>query len=192
MTNPNPTPDPKLPSSPLSADLPHRPADDAEEVYYEGSPLMRGAIHKNLPWIAAGMALIILPLVIHYGFHKHLHAVGFTIAILVGLIMICVPPLWALTIRVRITNYRIDYERGLIGKDIDTLELWHVEDIHYHQTIGDRLLGIGTIRIISHDRTTPNLELHSLPNSHHLFDQLKQRIISVKRQRGVMKLDSGT
>src|SRR6185437_13360192 len=175
MTNPNPTPDPKLPSSPLSADLPHRPADDAEEVYYEGSPLMRGAIHKNLPWIAAGMALIILPLVIHYGFHKHLHAVGFTIAILV-----------------RITNYRIDYERGLIGKDIDTLELWHVEDIHYHQTIGDRLLGIGTIRIISHDRTTPNLELHSLPNSHHLFDQLKQRIISVKRQRGVMKLDSGT
>ena len=98
----------------------------------------------------------------------------------------------ALTIRYRITNYRIDYERGLIGKDIDTLELWHVEDIHFHQTIFDRLLGIGSINVISHDQTTPKLTMHSLPHCRTLFEQLKQRIIAVKRQRGVVKMDTGT
>ena len=90
------------------------------------------------------------------------------------------------------TNYRIDYERGLIGKDIDTLELWHVEDIQFHQTFLDRLLAMGTITVISHDLTTPRLIMHSLPNSRHLFDQLKQRIIAVKRQRGVLKMDTGS
>jgi hypothetical protein len=191
MTQTNNPSDPKTPT-PLSADAPHRPADDTEEVYYEGSPLMRGAIRKNEPWILGGLALIVLPLAYHYGLHKHINHIAFIVIVLLGLLMVCVPPLWALTIRVRITNYRIDYERGLIGKDIDTLELWHVEDIHYNQTMMDRILGIGTIRVISHDRTTPRLELHSLPHSRHLFDQLKQRIIAVKRQRGVMKIDTGT
>ncbi|MDB5291935.1 MAG: hypothetical protein JWL69_3176, partial [Phycisphaerales bacterium] len=80
----------------------------------------------------------------------------------------------------------------LLGKDIDTLELWHVEDIQFNQSILDRLLAIGTITITSHDQTTPILIMHSLPHSRHLFDQLKQRIISVKRQRGVLKVDTGT
>ncbi len=191
MTQTNSTPDPHTPT-PLSADKPHRPADDTEEVYFEGSPLMRGAIRKNVPWIGIGIVLIAAPLVYHLVLHKHINHIVFTVLIVAGLLLVCIPPLWALTIRVRITNYRIDYERGLIGKDIDTLELWHVEDIHYAQTVAERLLGLGTIRVISHDRTTPRLELHSLPNSRHLFEQLKQRIIAVKRQRGVMKLDSGT
>ncbi|HZK79863.1 MAG TPA: PH domain-containing protein, partial [Humisphaera sp.] len=110
----------------------------------------------------------------------------------IGLLLVCIPPLRAKTIRYRVTNYRIDYERGLIGKDIDTLELWHVEDIQFHQTYRDRFLAMGTIVVISHDLTTPRLVMHSLPNSRHLFDQLKQRIIAVKRQRGVLKMDTGS
>ena len=33
--------------------------------------------------------------------------------------------------------------------------------------------------------------MHSIPHSRPLFEQLKQRIIAVKRQRGVIKMDSG-
>jgi len=112
--------------------------------------------------------------------------------VIIGILIMTIP--WFLTkfIRYRISNYRIDYERGLLSKDIDTLELWHVEDINFHQSLLDRMLGVGTITVISHDDTTPRLQLKSLPKARPLFDQLKQRVIAVKRQRGVIKMDVGT
>ena len=50
--------------------------------------------------------------------------------------------IWARTIRYRISNYRIDYERGWLSKSIDTLELWHVEDITFHQSFVDRIMRV--------------------------------------------------
>jgi hypothetical protein len=44
---------------------------------------------------------------------------------------------------------------------------------------------------MSNDKTTPQLVLHGLPKARPLFDALKQRIIAVKRQRGVIKMDVG-
>jgi len=55
----------------------------------------------------------------------------------------------------------------------------------------DRLFGVGTITIVSHDTTTPMLTIHGLPHPRPLFDSLKQRVIAVKRQRGVIKRDVG-
>jgi uncharacterized membrane protein YdbT with pleckstrin-like domain len=92
-------------------------------------------------------------------------------------------------VRYRVSNYRIDLERGIFSKNIDTLELWHVEDIAFHQSLLNRILGVGYITIISHDDTTPKLVLQSVPRARELFDSLKQRIIAVKRQRGVIKMD---
>jgi uncharacterized membrane protein YdbT with pleckstrin-like domain len=107
-------------------------------------------------------------------------------------VFVLIPIIMVKTYRYRISNYRIDYERGLLSRNIDTLELWHVEDISFHQSLLDRILGVGTIMVISHDDTNPRLELKSLPNPRPIFDMLKQRIIAVKRQRGVIKMDVGT
>ena len=59
------------------------------------------------------------------------------------------------------------------------------------QTLIDRILGVGNITVISHDETMPLLVMHDIPHSRQLFEQLKQRIIAVKRSRGVMKMDPG-
>jgi uncharacterized membrane protein YdbT with pleckstrin-like domain len=108
-----------------------------------------------------------------------------------GLIMWFIPVLIVKSVRYRITNYRIDFERGIFGKKIDTLELWHVEDIRFDQSFLDRLLGVGNLLVVSSDETTPQLRMHGLPNPRPLFDTLKQRVIAVKRQRGVVKMDIG-
>ncbi len=110
----------------------------------------------------------------------------------IGLVFFFLPMLKAKTIRYRISNYRIDFERGWFSKDIDTLELWHVEDLKFHQSFLDRILGVGSITILSHDDTTPRFVLHSLPNPRPIFDALEQRVIAVKRQGGVVKMDTGT
>ncbi len=174
------------------AHLPHKPADDTEQVYYEGSPMMRAVLGKGILWFLGGLLLMAAGIAPQFIANRHI-PVYFTLAgIVLGLICFVVPFMQVKTIRYRISNYRVDFERGWFSKDIDTIELWHIADLHFHQSFGDRVLGVGNIEIKSHDETMPLLVLHGLPNPRPLFETLKQRVIAVKRQSGVVKMDTGS
>lgn len=180
------------PQHPLDdRDRPHRPADDREEVYFQGPPLLRGELGKLFGFGLFGIALLALPIFWRAMYHKWWPWWLTLICIVAGAAALAIPWIATRFIYYRIGNYRIDFERGILSKNIDTLELWHVEDIRFHQSLVDRMLGVGTITIVSNDTSNPRLELKSLPNSRALFDQLKQRVIAVKRQRGVIKMDTG-
>ena len=173
---------------------PHKPADDTEQVYYEGSPQLRAEIGRGIWWILLGLLIIAAPVAIyflHVNWMPHLAWWVFVAAVVVGLCILMVPWLRVKSVAYKISNYRIDIEHGIISRDIDTLEIWHVEDVRFHQSILDRILGVGSITVISHDDTTPEVLLRGLPHPKSLFETLKQRIIAVKRQRGVLKVDSG-
>ena len=161
-------------------------ADAKEIVYFEGSPALRGSVGRLLLSGLLGVAIVAGAVA--------LRAQGWWVP-LAGLalaaVVVAMPVILIRSVRYRITNYRIDYERGVFSKDIDTLEIWHVEDIQFHQSLLDRVLSLGRITVVSHDETTPRLLLRALPNPRPVFETLKQRIIIVKRQRGVIKLDAG-
>jgi membrane protein YdbS with pleckstrin-like domain len=193
MTQPNIPPDNTAQPTPPSDERPHRPADDREEVYYQGSPQLRGEVGPMVLWSFVGIVLIAIPFVWKGLAREHaMPAWWLTLTLIVlGIVCFIVPWLRTKMVRYRISNYRIDFERGLLSRRIDTLELWHVEDIAFHQSLIDRIMGVGDIKVISHDDTTPQLMLRGLPNPRPLFESLKQRIIAVKRQRGVIKMDVG-
>ena len=174
-------------NAPGGEDRPHKPADDREEVYYEGSPLLRGDAGSIVLWGLVGIVLIAGAVVL---FVMALWPLAIPCLVL-GIIALVIPVLLTRSVRYRIGNYRIDYERGIFSRRIDTLELWHVDDISFRQSFLNRILGVGNIEIISNDDTTPQLTLKGLPNPRQIFDQLKQRVIAVKRQRGVIKMDMG-
>jgi len=172
-------------NTPADPSAPHKPADDNETVYFEGSPLLRGELGRLLGFGLLGLLVIAGSIVGGIAFPPAFAGIA------LGLLLLCVPWLFTKTIRYRITNYRIDFERGLVSKKIDTLELWHVEDIQFSQSVLERVVGVGTITVLSRDDTTPRLILSGLPRPRPLFDSLKQRIIAVKRQSGVIKMDVG-
>lgn len=172
-------------------DRPHKPADDKEVVYFEGSPLLRGEIGKTILCGIIGILLIAVPFVYATVQDRWPPWWATGLLILIGLGVMLIPVLIIRSIRYRVSNYRIDYERGIFSRNIDTLELWHVDDISFHQSFLDRILNVGTITITSDDKSTPNLPLQGVPNPRPLFDSLKQRVIAVKRQRGVIKMDMG-
>jgi membrane protein YdbS with pleckstrin-like domain len=176
---------------PVADDRPHRPADDTEQVYFEGSPMLRAQASRIVAWTFVAAVLIAAIFGVRYVSPSAPWWISLILVVL-ALIALCIPLITTRTIRYRITNYRIDYGTGLLSRNIDTMELWHVEDIRLHQSLLDRMLGVGTIIVYSHDDTTPQLNLHGLPDPMALFNVLKQRVIAVKRQRGVVKMDSGT
>ncbi|HEV8606127.1 MAG TPA: PH domain-containing protein [Tepidisphaeraceae bacterium] len=171
---------------------PHKPADDREQIYFEGSPLLRGDLGRLFIFAIIAAILVAIPILNQRFSWFPMRPWVWLIFIGLALICLLIPFILIRTIRYRITNYRIDYERGLLSKSIDTLELWHVEDIKFHQSLIDRLVNTGDITILSHDDTTPKLELNGVPNPRPLFENLKQRVIAVKRQRGVIKMDTGS
>jgi len=169
-----------------TADNTDGPVDTEEVVYFEGSPALRGSLGSLLFYSLIGAGIIAGSVMLRtHGWWIPLAGIALAAALLT------IPVILTLSVRYRVSNYRIDYERGIFSKDIDTLELWHVEDLKFHQSLLDRILGVGSIMVISHDDTTPRLLLRSLPNPRPVFETLKQRIITVKRQRGVIKIDAG-
>lgn len=180
------------PQTSVHEEAPHKPADDREEVYFHGSPMMRGELGKVLGFTLVAAILIAIPILYWVYQDTWPNIIVTLVCIVLGLILLFVPWILTKTERYRISNYRIDFERGLLSRNIDTLELWHVNDIQFHQSVTDRILGVGTIMVVSDDATTPRLALKSLPKPRPIFDMLKQRIIAVKRQRGVIKMDHGS
>ena len=169
-----------------SAESADTPSDTNEVIYFAGSPALRGFLGRFLICGLLGAGLIVGAAMLRaHGWWVLLAGVALAAVVTV------MPVILIRSVRYRISNYRIDYERGLLAKDIDTLELWHVEDLKFHQSLLDRILRIGAITVASHDATTPRLLLRALPNPRPVFETLKQRIITVKRQRGVIKLDAG-
>jgi membrane protein YdbS with pleckstrin-like domain len=180
-----------MPTTP-AADGPHRETDDTETVYFEGSPLLRGELHSLVAWGLAGVVVLAAAVLNLAWWHQHVPAWAYAVAVVVAVGFLAVPSLLRRTIKYRITNYRIDVTRGLLARTVDTLELWHVEDLRMRQSIAGRIFNCGTITVLSHNASIPRLEMFGLPAPQELFRHLEQRVIAVKRQRGVMKIDTGT
>jgi len=176
--------------SELDQGRPHKPADDKEEVYYEGSPLLRGDLGRIIIAAVIAAVLVAIP-ILNQRFNWFPQPLWvWPVAIVLAALCFLIPIILARTIKYKISNYRIDYERGILSKKYDTLELWHVDDVSLRQSLLDRIFGTGDITVVSNDQTTPRLQLHGVRDPKPLYESLKQRVIAVKRQRGVIKMDT--
>ncbi len=81
----------------------------------------------------------------------------------------------------RVTTTVIEYERGLISKRIDVLQLWRIRDVVYKQNLADRILGIAHVEVVAQDVKNPDFEIVGMPASRQLFEQLRDSI-EIQRQ----------
>ena len=75
-----------------------------------------------------------------------------------------------------ISSGRIETQTGILGKQIEWVSMASVTDIRLKQSLGHRLMGIGTIIISSSDQLTPVLELYQIPKARQVFGYLQTRI----------------
>src|SRR5262245_48690806 len=111
MTQPNTNiPPTAQPQAPVGD---HATPGDAEIVYFEGRPMLRADQFKALLWALLGVALVALPIfawIMDWGWPWWVALLCIVLAI--GVIVI--PWLIIRTTRYRISNYRIDFERGIL------------------------------------------------------------------------------
>jgi uncharacterized membrane protein YdbT with pleckstrin-like domain len=73
-----------------------------------------------------------------------------------------------------ITSQRIVIEVGVFSKNIDTLEIYQVDDIQLEKPLNQRIMGTGNIMLVTRDHTTPQMLLERLPiDVRELYEQIR-------------------
>lgn len=123
-------------------------------------------------------------------------ALALLVPIAIGVVVFFAATLVRRSVKVRVTDRRIENESGVFSKRIDILELWRVRDIQYRQSFLDRVLGISHIVVFARDESTREstskgsqsrdaqlgtLQLVGLPEGRRLFEQLRDAV-AIQRQ----------
>ncbi len=82
-----------------------------------------------------------------------------------------------LSVHYELTTQRFVHQAGLLVRRTDRIEVIDIDDVSYTQGIIQRMLGVGTIRISSSDRTHPELILRGIdrvPEIASLIDDVRR------------------
>jgi len=90
-----------------------------------------------------------------------------------------------MTVRYRLTNYRLFHDTGLLARTGNRIEVIDVDDVTVHQGLIERMFGIGTIRIASSDRTDPMLDLPGIEDVRTVADLIDSTRRAERQRRGL-------
>ena len=108
-----------------------------------------------------------------------------------------VPLLVAMAIqylRIRCTRYSITSERltivtGILSRHIQELELFRVKDSELLRPFVLRLLGLGIVKLVTTDASTPVVFLRAISGSIELRELIRTHVNVMRQRRGVRELD---
>lgn len=92
---------------------------------------------------------------------------------------------WTFT-KYYITPKKLIVESGFLSSTEDEVLMYRITDISYSMSFIQKLFGLGTITIYSHDKSNPTLLLKNIKNSREFKDKLS-KVIEKDRQRMSMR-----
>lgn len=95
--------------------------------------------------------------------------------------------LWA--VRYELSRERIRVRSGLFTRHLEEIEIYRVKDTELTIPFWQRVVGIGTLRVISSDHTNPNLPLRGIADPESVRERIRSACEAVRRARGVRELD---
>ncbi len=75
-----------------------------------------------------------------------------------------------------IRDQRLYYSKGLFNTTEDELLLYRILDVKLNRTLGDKLVGVGTITLYTADKTTPELKLERVKKSKDVRDLISKMV----------------
>ncbi len=84
-----------------------------------------------------------------------------------------------------VTNQRIRVIKGLLGNKIEEIELVRVRDTTVKQHVGERMLDVGDVTVLSNDASAPELVLNNVKNPIEVRELIRKAVIEEKNRRGM-------
>jgi hypothetical protein len=84
-----------------------------------------------------------------------------------------------------ITTERIRFSSGMVGKKMESLDLFRVKDIQVKKSMTQRARGKGDVRVTSNDVSTPVFTFESIADPEGVAETLRKLVRDARRKHGV-------
>jgi membrane protein YdbS with pleckstrin-like domain len=157
--------------------------DPPERELWQGSYSKLGMIGS---WVGAAVfsvAMLLLAALASFSGRAWLISLA-----LIGLVWICIV-LRLLYLQLSrhyyLTNQKFTHERGLLWREIDRIEAIDIDDVSFSQGPVERMLGVGSIRIMSSDLSHPKMDLPGIENVRVVASMIDEVRRQERRKRGL-------
>ena len=91
---------------------------------------------------------------------------------------------WSFT-RYRLEPDKLIIDTGFLSRSEDEIRLYRIMDITLKRSLGERLLGLGTIHCCSGDKTSPEFDIRRIKNARQVKDLLSDMVEEERSKRRV-------
>jgi membrane protein YdbS with pleckstrin-like domain len=84
---------------------------------------------------------------------------------------------------------RIEWSRGILDRRVDNVDMFRVVDLKMRRSLLDCILGVGTIELITTDKTDPEFAFEKISDCRYLYDIIKKASLAADRKTGVVHLE---
>ncbi len=88
-----------------------------------------------------------------------------------------------------LSTQRLKLARGVFNRVFDEVEIYRIKDSTVRQTLLQRMVGIGTIELITSDRTHPTIVMAHIPAFREVQAMIRTQTEAIRRARGVREID---
>ncbi len=156
-----------------------------EETLWHGTPswlLLLGKIIRAL------IVAIVLPLIYYFGRDFLAQYSTYVWAIIAIVILWQIVEVFIALTRIKTTIYtittqRVILERGITTKSVEDIDLRYIDDTQFSQSLIQRMLGIGSVTIISSDKVAPTYVLRGIPNPRGIREMIRTNAYQVSQRQ---------
>ncbi len=88
-----------------------------------------------------------------------------------------------------VTADRIEWSRGILDRRLDNVDMFRVIDLKMRRSLLDCIFGVGTVVLITTDKTDPEFEFEKIQDCRYLYDIIKKASLEADRKTGVVHLE---
>lgn len=85
----------------------------------------------------------------------------------------------------KLTSDRIFRRSGLFVVHIDQTMYYRVQDIQLTMTLWQRFFGVGTVTVISNDKSLPDLKLENIQDPETVKEKIHEQVERVREKLGI-------
>jgi membrane protein YdbS with pleckstrin-like domain len=138
-------------------------------------------------WVACGVGTVVLFL---FGLFVMSWTFSYWLILLLAMVLpwlyfLAVLSYRRMSVRYSLSTQRFIHESGFLRRINDRIELLDVDDITFEQGPCERLMGVGTLRVTSHDRSHPDLVLPGIEDIKKVASDFDNARLAERRRRGL-------
>ena len=158
---------------------------ETEKTLYNGHPALIYSIGQFVPFLAVIVLAAVAIFLLEWQNYP-----GYTAYVILGAVLLLAVMFVRLYMLSRGTHYiittqRIKYERGILSKVQESLELFRIDHFELRQPFGARLLGHASLHLFSSDAELGNFAIYGIPNLPALADQLRDCQLRERTRRSL-------